>query len=277
MKNVVLLFAMVATFAILSSCQKTYSDQVDNIKLDADAELFITNAKINDAVEQAAINNLVIQLKKDSLWSKFKAIYPMVGGTSFSTKWNLKDPRDLDVAYRITWNGAPVVKNTGVTCLTVNDWGDTHLNDTSLSYINSSMSFYSGTQNQVAGYDMGCSNNIEPYNIMAIYEDWNLDVVNTWFNRYAASQYQPVVTTGLFTVSSVPNIVSRYDNGVLIARYNFPIIGYTQKSITIGKVFDDSRMGLRECRLAAIGDGLTDATALKFYNAVKSFETSLSR
>lgn len=277
MKNVVLLLATIATLAILSSCQKNYSDQVDNITLDSDAELFITNAKIVDASQQVAINNFVVELKKDSLWQKFKAIYPMVGGTSFSTKWNLKDPRDLDVAYRITWNGAPVFKSTGVTCLTVSDWGDTHLNDTLLSYINSSMSFFSGTQNQIAGYDMGCSSEINPYNIMAIYENWNIDVVNTWFNRYGTSQHQPAVTTGLFTVSSVPNIVSRYDNGVLIANYKFPTSGHTEKPITIGKVFDDSRMGLRECRLAAIGEGLTDATALKFYNAVKNFEASLSR
>lgn len=277
MKNVVLLFAMVATFAILSSCQKTYSDQVDNIKLDADAELFITNAKINDAVEQAAINNLVIQLKKDSLWSKFKAIYPMVGGTSFSTKWNLKDPRDLDVAYRITWNGAPVVKNTGVTCLTVNDWGDTHLNDTSLSYINSSMSFYSGTQNQVAGYDMGCSNYIVPFNILAIYEDFSADIVNTWFNAYGTAAYKPALTVGLFTSSSYGGKVARYDNGIKVAEIGMPKDGHTGKNITIGSVTDDNRLGLKECRFATIGDGLTDATALKFYNAVKSFETSLSR
>ena len=277
MRNVVLLFATVTAFAILSSCQKNYSGEVDNITLDPDAELFITNAKIGDAVQQEAINNFVLELKKDSLWKKFGAIYPMVGGTSFSTKWNLKDPRDLDEAYRITWNGAPVFASTGVTCLTVNDWGDTHLIDTTLSYINSSMSFYSGTQNKVAGYDMGCSNDIVPYNIMAIYEDWNLDVVNTWFNRYGTAQYQPAVTTGLFTVSSVPNMVSRYDNGVLIANYKFPIIGHTEKAITIGKILDDSRMGLRECRLAAIGEGLTDATALQFYNVVKKYESSLSR
>ena len=64
---------------------------------------------------------------------------------------------------------------------------------------------------------------------MAIYEDWNLDIVNTWFNRYGNAQYQPAMTTGLFTVSSVPNMVSRYDNGVLIANYNSPVMATPKK------------------------------------------------
>jgi hypothetical protein len=48
-------------------------------------------------------------------------------------------------------------------------------------------------------------------------------------------------------------------------------------NITIGKVVDDSHMGLRECRFAAIGQGLNDAEALTFYNIVKEFETKLNR
>jgi hypothetical protein len=34
-----------------------------------------------------------------------KAIYPFVGGTAASHKWNLKDPRDLDSAYRLVFSG----------------------------------------------------------------------------------------------------------------------------------------------------------------------------
>ena len=277
MKNVVLLLATVATFALLPSCQKNYSGEVGTIKLDTDAELFITNAKINDAAQQAAINNFVIQLKKDSLWNKFGAIYPMVGGTTFSTKWNLKDPRDLDAAYRITWNGSPDFKTTGVTCLTVKDWGDTHFNDQSLMFNNSSLSFYSGTQNQIAGYDMGCSNQIVPFNMLAIYEDMSADIVNTWFDAYDIVSHQPAITVGLFANSSYGGKVVRYDNGIKAVEVGVPQDQHTGKNITIGQVTDDGRLGLKECRLAAIGEGLSDETALKFYSAVKNFEASLSR
>jgi hypothetical protein len=35
--------------------------------------------------------------------------------------------------------------------------------------------------------------------------------------------------------------------------------------------------GMRECELATIGNGLTDAQALTFYNIAQKFETALSR
>jgi hypothetical protein len=45
---------------------------------------------------------------------KFMAIYPLVGGTQSTTKWNLKDPRDLDAAYRLSFYGNPVYAGTGI-------------------------------------------------------------------------------------------------------------------------------------------------------------------
>lgn len=279
MKNTLKLFAILGCFALLSSCQKTYtgSGNEPGITYDADAQQFITNAGITVDEQKVALNTLVKQLKDSSLWTKFKAIYPMVGGTAATTKWNLKDPRDLDLAYRITWNGAPDFKNTGVTCLTVADWGDTHLADSVLLYDNSSMSFYSGTQNQVAGYDMGCSNNVFPYNIMAIYENFTDDIVNTWFHAFGDIQYQPTITTGLFINSSYGGHVVRYDNGKPAFRYRAPVDSYTNSAVTIGKLVDNSHLGLKECRFASLGDGLTDAEALTFYNIVKKFESSLAR
>ena len=126
MKNTIFLIVSLFTLSFLSSCQKSFSGEGDITPYDTDAQAFITTAQISDLTQQVALNNFVILLKQDSLWAKFSAIYPMLGGTSFSTKWNLKDPRDLDAAYRITWIGAPDFKITGVTCLTDKDWGDTH-------------------------------------------------------------------------------------------------------------------------------------------------------
>ena len=279
MKNVLQLL-MVCLIMVLPSCKKDHSNPDGNpitVTYDTDAQAFFTSSAITDTVQKTAINDLVIALKKDSLWNKFLAIYPMAGGNSAATSFNLKDPRDADAAFRITWHGTPDFKNTGVTCLARSDWGDTHLVDTVLSYNNSSMSFYSGTANQTAGYDMGCSNSTTPYNIMAIYEDFSMDIVNTLFNAYGSTQYQPTSTVGLFTNSSTTDKVTRYDNGVAVGNYGAPDSAYTHIVITIGQVLDDSHMGLRECRLASIGSGLTGAEALTFYNIVKTFETKLNR
>jgi len=70
---------------------------------DTDAQAFLTATGITDLTISNAINDLVVGLKADSLWTKYKAIYPCVGGTAFTHKFNLKDPRDLDAAFRLTY------------------------------------------------------------------------------------------------------------------------------------------------------------------------------
>ena len=72
--------------------------QVVNI-IDADATTFITAAGITNLIQASAINTLVNDLKTYGLWTKMKAIYPFVGGSATSHKFNLKDPRDLDAAF----------------------------------------------------------------------------------------------------------------------------------------------------------------------------------
>jgi len=55
---------------------------------DPDAQAFITAASITDPTQQSAINQLVVDLKGYNIWTKFKAIYPIVGGSASSHKWN---------------------------------------------------------------------------------------------------------------------------------------------------------------------------------------------
>lgn len=80
---------------------------------DSDAEAFITATGITDNTQKDAINNLVLDLKSASLWTKLSAIYPFVGGTASTHKWNLKDPRDLDVAHRLEFSGGWTHSATG--------------------------------------------------------------------------------------------------------------------------------------------------------------------
>jgi hypothetical protein len=73
---------------------------------DPDAFRFIEVANITDQTQINAVNNLVSGFKANNLWNKMHAIYPFIGGTAFSHKWNLKDPRDTDAAYRLVFSGA---------------------------------------------------------------------------------------------------------------------------------------------------------------------------
>jgi len=82
--------------------------------LDPDAAAFIVAAGITNTTQKTAINQLVLDLKSYSIWTKMQAIYPFVGGTATSHKYNLKDPRDLDVAYRLQFNGGWTHSSNGI-------------------------------------------------------------------------------------------------------------------------------------------------------------------
>jgi hypothetical protein len=95
---------------------------------DPDAQAFITAAAITDPTQQTAIDNLVIGLKTDGLWTNMNVIYPLVGGTASSHKYNLKDPRDLDVAYRLAFFGGWTHDSNGITPNGTNAYADTFYN-----------------------------------------------------------------------------------------------------------------------------------------------------
>ena len=95
---------------------------------DADAQAFITAAAITDATQKSAIDTLVTGLKTDGIWTKMKAIYPFVGGTATTHKYNLKDPRDLDAAFRLVFNGGWTHSSTGALPNGTNGYANTNLN-----------------------------------------------------------------------------------------------------------------------------------------------------
>jgi hypothetical protein len=83
---------------------------------DPDAQAFFTATGITDPTQQDAVNTLVIDLKNEGLWTKMQAIYPFVGGTATTHKYNLKDPRDLNAAFRLEYRGSDITHDAnGIT------------------------------------------------------------------------------------------------------------------------------------------------------------------
>lgn len=106
---------------------------------DSDAQLFI-DATFNYNQSQCnTINNFVISLKDNSLWSKLIVINPKVGGVNYRHKINLKDPRDLDAAYRYIYSGTWTHSMQG-SRPTGNAYANTYLN-LNTSGLNGNFSF----------------------------------------------------------------------------------------------------------------------------------------
>ncbi len=276
MKYLVPLSILLA-FSLLISCQKEFLNPDNDgprLYFDPSALKFIDSAQITDSIQKDAINTFVIELKDSLLWNKFLAIYPMVGGMASTMKWNLKDPRDLDSAYRLTFSGQPVFAWTGVLFQTSDDYADSHLVDSAFGgFDNSAISYYSVTQNEISGYDMGCNDDMDPYNELSIY--CNKSDNSEWFG-FKQDILTPN-TKGLFMLSSSSTNAKRYRNGVVIGSKNSPPHeSYTNVSVLIGTP-RLTHPGQKECALATIGYGLTDAEAMTFYQIVQRYQNKLGR
>ena len=211
MKNILRLLTILL-FCAFSSCQKEYLDpNGDSPFYDAHAQKFFDSSGVTDSITKNCDRQFCKAIERFPFVDKVLAIYPLVGGSEATAKWNLIDPRDLDGAYRLTFNGTPVYAATGVLFPTTSDYADTHLTDAVLTYNDNAISYFSRTQNTVDGYDMGCFDHGIPYNEMAIYH--SSDATN-WFGYYKYGP-TPSNTKGLFMLSATASDVTRYENGVV--------------------------------------------------------------
>ena len=116
--------------------------------LDPDAVAFLSAAGITDPTIESAVNTLVVDLKGYSIWTKMQAIYPFVGGTATTHKWNLINPLDTNAAFRLVFNGGWIHSINGALPNGTNGYANTFLNASSnLGQFNHHHSFYHNTDN----------------------------------------------------------------------------------------------------------------------------------
>ena len=125
------------------------------VAIDPDAQAFLTAAGITDATITSAINTLVIDLKGYNLWNKMIAIYPFVGGTSTTHKYNLKNPVDTDAAFRLVFNGGWTHSSNGILGNGTNSYANTKLGMNILPQDNAHMTIYSRTNSTGNIVEMG--------------------------------------------------------------------------------------------------------------------------
>lgn len=247
---------------------------------DPDAQAFITAAAITDPTQQAAINTLVVDLKGYSIWSKMKALYPFVGGTAAQHKFNLKDPRDLDAAYRIFWNGGVTHSSNGVQFGGVTGYGNTNFNPSTNGSQNSHhQSFYSRTNVSAGEIDTGGTDAFSGSYVAARFNGISYFRLNTVTDISIANANSQGFYIGNRTAS---NVVNGWKNETKVVSGTVVSTGNPNAALFIGAWNNVPNPSIRyystkQCAFASIGDGLTDAEALNFYTAVQAFQTTLGR
>lgn len=248
---------------------------------DPDASAFISAAGITDSTQQDAINQLVLDLKADSLWTKLHVIYPFVGGSATSHKYNLKDPQDTDGAYRLDIP-AGYTNNSGGIVANDTDLADTHLTPSTFwsDSTSASMGFYSqdtpsGVQNiSMGGDSSGTGFNLinEPYQPPG--------------NLYYGRAFGQLINgtdhgwhSGLTTISrnGSTDLQLYFDSGSKQTNTTTETAGRPTVSVALGGLNGGSQRSSQKYSFAFIGDGLSSTNVSDLYDAVQTYQTSLSR
>jgi hypothetical protein len=266
-----------------------YWQRASPAPLDPDAVAFLTAAGITDPTISGSINTLVTDLKLYGLWTKMKAIYPFVGGTATTHKFNLKDPRDLDVAFRLVFVGGWTHFTTGTLPNGTNAYADTYFNAVvqSLSLSSVNLSIYQ-RQDSIAGTSrakMGSADTDAIVNGFGLgfFSTGSVEVGvvgSTGGAQYSPSSSSPA-SKGLFMINTIGNRNAQHwkngvKNGLAVGQSG----SFSNRNIWVGAMNTNTINPYyfnREIAFASIGDGLTDTEATNYYTAVQAFQTTLGR
>jgi len=246
--------------------------------VDPDAQAFITAASITDPTQQSAINQLVVDLKGYSIWTKMKALYPFVGSIASQHKWNLKDPRDLDAAFRLVFNGGWTHSSTGATPNGTNGYADTKLKvQTNISATSHAYGVYSRTNDTTGtkvwgGFDSALSlfvqNNFTSPNFISgtsstlISYTANPTTGLLIGTRRSATDFQ-AYRSGVSLGTNTTNTTAVFDGNMYLGARNN----------TAGTDFYSNH----QLAFGFLSDGLTNTEAANLYTAVQAFQTTLNR
>ena len=246
---------------------------------DADALAFFSRVTTAggslSTTEKSAVNQLVLDLKSYSIWTKMKAIYPMVGASAAACAQNL-----VSSSFTGTFNGGWTYASTGVTPNGTSGYmntglvpnGNLSLNSTHISaYVRNN----TATGGAIGSSDDNLSNGL--YLNMRYINNTHYTRLNSnsgggqantaaagfWVaSRISSTQFKVFKSNTTFATENI-NSSALNSNNMYVLAMNLANLGIEYSN--------------REIAFASIGDGLSDTEASNFYTAVNSFQVSLSR
>ena len=263
-------------------------------QIDADALAFfnrVTTAGGSlSATEQTAVNQLVLDMKSYSIWSKMKAIYPMVGASADACKQNLKSS-----SFTGTFTSGWTFASTGATPNGSSAYMDTNLNaKNQLTNRNTHLSFYSRT-NQYPYTGSNAQVLLGAAASPSFLPIFDLELNNTGANANTFGVYMNDYNTGFLRVANTDtrgfifgnrtasNVLNMFRNGTKIGSNTsttseiLPDFNIWLNALNLSNTLATNTACNAQCAFASIGDGLTDTEASNFYTAVQAFQTTLSR
>lgn len=255
-------------------------------------EAFLAATGITDATIISAINTLYSDLVNYGIWGKMKAIYPFVGGTSSTHKYNLKDPQDLDASFRLVFSGGWTHSANGAQPNGTNAYANTFLNPSANQSLTSGhFSLYSRTSaastNSFGASGVRDTPNVRSSSLIIRRSFDNTRNISMWGE--GVNDLTPLTTEtdgrGFYLGSrTAANSLVLYKNGTSVS---FVSGNQTQTQLSTRSYFLSvlnengsplaSTYDNKELAFGSIGDGLTNTEAADFYTAVQAFQITLGR
>lgn len=281
-------FNLRAKYLHISGYNLYIRENIGVVSYDTDAQNFFdacagASAPLSGDIK-TAVNDFVLNLKSLSLWSKLYALYPFVGGVANSHKFNLKDPRDLDVAFRLVFHGGWTHSANGALSNGSNGYADTFFAPSAHIGSVNSMGFghYSGTTGKTTSA-FGCQNTATNYFVIyPAYTD-NLLYCGLADNGTAFSTVGNTSRSGFIGVSRNANGNNRKNyniRGTSIVKTENANSSLCSVSFYFGannRGTSISNYIATELRGGYFDSGLSPSELGNLYSAFQSFEIALGR
>jgi hypothetical protein len=246
---------------------------------------FATATGITDTTILGALNTFDLGLISNGLDTKMKALYPFVGGTATTHKFNFMDARDLDAAFRLTFFGGGTHGSYGYLGNATNSYGETYFNiktqiPSQITSLGSYLVDNTGTPDAFIGGGAVGFSCISQLSVARL--------VNSDFGIYIENDGQYIHTTisnptGLLIANRLNSTtINGWRNGSKVIPDAANNISTTTHSFTLTfngyndagtkRYFPSKKIGF-----TFIGDGLNDTEAGNLSTLISNMQVSLSR
>lgn len=247
---------------------------------DFSAAEFFNATQVLTPSQKDAVNNLVLDLKSNNLWNKMTAIYPFVGGTANTHKYNLKDPANFTILFEGGWNHT----NTGAATNGTNTRGNTQISpSTHLVQDDTHISIYArSTLGTVTNANVDVGNRPSGNFTLATYYAFRFILSDMYSNvsrittNYSGTTSEEGLGYFVFQRTS-PTSHTVYKNAVLRGTNTNSGGTLPSAQMWIGANGQISEWSDREYSLISFGQGFTSSEITTLNTIVQRFQTTLGR
>lgn len=246
-----------------------------------DVTVYLKKTGITDVTTINALHAFYSDLKLNNLWSKIKVLYPMLGGTSFTTKFDLVKKNNS--FFDISWNGSPIFTVNGVNGgAGLNAYGNTKFNPS----INS-ITGNEGYTTCVGTNDADISS--DPIQLGTFRSDTTsfslMTIRTTGLNftaRLNSSQFTMSNATklGIYSINRKVNVLTMFKNGTKLSTNTTGSTApnsniYLLNAANGAGPYSGYATGRMQCTI--FHEGLTDLEQTTLHGLINTFENSLGR